>query len=149
MLMGAFLICLVSRGTAWLGSGLRFGLGVLALLAMFAFGGRVSLVFSMLIAGGRRTRRLGETADLGTPVRPQDRDYRASARAYPLHRARDHWRDRAFRSGRGAVQMRAGGLSVNVRDFQREVSPRRLRRECSRRTIRVVSPIHAQVPAIR
>ena len=51
MLMGAFLICLVSRGTAWLGSGLRFGLGVLALLAMFAFGGRVSLVFSMLIAG--------------------------------------------------------------------------------------------------
>jgi hypothetical protein len=59
MLMGAFLICLVSRGTAWLGSGLRFGLGVLALLAMFAFGGRVSLVFSMLIAGGRRTRRLG------------------------------------------------------------------------------------------
>jgi hypothetical protein len=39
MLMGAFLICLVSRGTAWLGSGLRFGLGVLALLAMFAFGG--------------------------------------------------------------------------------------------------------------
>ena len=51
--------------------------------------------------------------------------------------------------GRATATMRAGGLSVNVRDFQREVSPRRLRRECSRRTIRVVSPIHAQVPAIR
>jgi hypothetical protein len=123
MLMGAFLLCLVSRGTAWLGSGLRFGLGVLALLAMFAFGGRVSLVFSMLIAGGRRTRRLGETADLGTPVRPQDRDYRASARAYPLHRARDHWRDRAFRSGRGAVQ----GMKAAPSEHGADRRSRRLR----------------------
>ncbi|MBV8848274.1 MAG: VpsF family polysaccharide biosynthesis protein, partial [Methylobacteriaceae bacterium] len=44
MLMGAFLICMASRGAAWLGSGLRLGLGILALLAMFAFGGRASLV---------------------------------------------------------------------------------------------------------
>ena len=49
MLMGGFLICLASRGTAWLGTGLRLGLGVLAVLAMFAFGGRASLVFSGLI----------------------------------------------------------------------------------------------------
>jgi hypothetical protein len=46
MLMGAFLICLASRGTAWLGTVPRLGLGVLALLAMFAFGGRASLVFA-------------------------------------------------------------------------------------------------------
>jgi hypothetical protein len=46
MLMGGFLICMASRGTAWLGTPLRVGLGVLALLAMFAFGGRASLVFS-------------------------------------------------------------------------------------------------------
>jgi hypothetical protein len=46
MLMGAFLVCLACRGTAWLGTRLRLGLGVLALLAMFAFGGRASLVFS-------------------------------------------------------------------------------------------------------
>jgi hypothetical protein len=46
MLMGAFLVCLASRGAAWLGSGVRLGLGVLALLALFAFGGRASLVFS-------------------------------------------------------------------------------------------------------
>jgi hypothetical protein len=46
MLMGGFLVCMASRGTAWLGTGLRFGLGILALLAMFAFGGRASLVFS-------------------------------------------------------------------------------------------------------
>jgi hypothetical protein len=39
MLMGAFLICLASSGTAWLGTRLRLGLGVLAVLAMFAFGG--------------------------------------------------------------------------------------------------------------
>jgi hypothetical protein len=96
---------------------------VLALLAMFAFGGRVSLVFSMLIAGGRRTRRLGETADLGRPVRPQDRDYRASARAYPLHRARDHWRDRAFRSGRGAVQ----GMKAAPSEHGADRRSRRLR----------------------
>jgi hypothetical protein len=42
MLMGAFLICMASRGTAWLGTRLRLGLGILALLAMFAFGGRAS-----------------------------------------------------------------------------------------------------------
>jgi hypothetical protein len=46
MLMGAFLICLASRGTAWLGTGPRLGMGVLAVLALFAFGGRASLVFS-------------------------------------------------------------------------------------------------------
>jgi hypothetical protein len=46
MLMGAFLIWMASRGTAWLGTRLRLGLGILALLAMFAFGGRASLVFS-------------------------------------------------------------------------------------------------------
>ena len=49
MLMGAFLICLASRGTVWLGTGLRLVLGILALMAMFAFGGRASLVFSGLI----------------------------------------------------------------------------------------------------
>jgi hypothetical protein len=46
MLMGAFLVCLACRGTAWLGTRLRLVLGVLALLALFAFGGRASLVFS-------------------------------------------------------------------------------------------------------
>jgi hypothetical protein len=46
MLMGAFLVCLACRGSAWLGTRLRLGLGVLALLALFAFGGRASLVFS-------------------------------------------------------------------------------------------------------
>jgi hypothetical protein len=46
MLMGAFLVCLACRGTAWLGTRLRVGLGVLALLALFAFGGRASLVFA-------------------------------------------------------------------------------------------------------
>src|SRR5947209_2653792 len=46
MLMGAFLICLASRGAAWLGTAFRLGLGALALLAMFAFGGRASLVFA-------------------------------------------------------------------------------------------------------
>jgi hypothetical protein len=46
MLMGAFLVCLACRGAAWLGRGLRLVLGVLALLALFAFGGRASLVFS-------------------------------------------------------------------------------------------------------
>jgi hypothetical protein len=46
MLMGAFLVCLACQGAAWLGTGLRLGLGVLALLALFAFGGRASLVFS-------------------------------------------------------------------------------------------------------
>jgi hypothetical protein len=30
MLMGAFLICMASRGTAWLGTRLRLGLGILA-----------------------------------------------------------------------------------------------------------------------
>jgi hypothetical protein len=62
MLMGAFLICLASRGTAWLGTRLRLGLGVLAVLAMFAFGGRASLVFSgfFLVVLGLRSlaRRL-------------------------------------------------------------------------------------------
>ena len=48
MLMGAFMICLASQGAAWLGAGVRLGLGILALLALFAFGGRVALVFSGL-----------------------------------------------------------------------------------------------------
>jgi hypothetical protein len=64
MLMGAFLICLASAGTAWLGKGLRLGLGVLAVLAMFAFGGRASMVFSgfflLLLGLGGLARRLTE-----------------------------------------------------------------------------------------
>ncbi|MEA2839314.1 MAG: hypothetical protein QOF41_644 [Methylobacteriaceae bacterium] len=46
MLTGAFLVCLACRGTAWLGTRLRLVLGVLASLALFAFGGRASLVLS-------------------------------------------------------------------------------------------------------
>jgi hypothetical protein len=64
MLMGAFLICLASRGTAWLGTGPRLGMGVLAALAMFAFGGRASLVFSgffiLLFGFASLARRLTE-----------------------------------------------------------------------------------------
>ncbi|MEA2858213.1 MAG: hypothetical protein QOC72_252 [Methylobacteriaceae bacterium] len=64
MLMGAFLICLASAGTAWLGKGLRLALGVLAVLAMFAFGGRASMVFSgvflLLLGLGGVARRLTE-----------------------------------------------------------------------------------------
>ncbi|GAC1331523.1 MAG: hypothetical protein NVSMB26_10000 [Beijerinckiaceae bacterium] len=46
MLTGAFLVCLAARGSAWLGTASRLGLGMLGLLAMFAFGGRAALIFS-------------------------------------------------------------------------------------------------------
>jgi hypothetical protein len=68
MLIGGFLVCLASRGTAWLGTAPRLALGLLAFLAMFAFGGRAALVVSVLCVAALGLRGLARQLVSGRAV---------------------------------------------------------------------------------
>jgi hypothetical protein len=67
MLIGAFLVCLAARGSAWIGTGLRLGLGILAFLAMFAFGGRAALIFSVIFIAAMALAGLARRLVSGRP----------------------------------------------------------------------------------